>query len=269
MKKFKILTISVVLFLITVISCFGESLYQVSTVQALLKGLYQPSITVKEAKLHADTGVGCGVGIGELIALDGYYFVADGQGYMTKLKDSDGIPFLTASKFEPTIKYTVKDITSIKELEKSIEQNIKSDNIFYMIRVDGFFKQVYARSEDRINDPAKYVPLLDWMKDHENKFYFKDVKGSLIIVKAPEIAQNIGVNGYHIHFINDSRSVGGHVFDAQIEKATVQIQPLYSMNLVLPQTKEFLKTSMAAEAHEKAGFHELETSKAKQVVPAK
>jgi acetolactate decarboxylase len=259
MKKFKILTISVMLFLVTAITCFGESLFQVGTVQALLKGLYQPSITVKEAKVQADTGVGCGVGIGELIAVDGYYFVADGDGYMTKLKDTDGIPFLTGSKFNPTIKYTVRDITNIKELEKSIEQHIKSDNIFYMIKVDGSFKQVYARSEDRIKDPKKYKPLLEWMKDHQKKFYFKDVKGTLIIAKAPEIAQSIGVPGYHIHFINDTRTVGGHVFDAQIEKATVEIQPLYSMNLVLPQTNEFLSTNMATTADDHVGFHKLET----------
>jgi len=124
MKRIKTVLLSVALFLIVVVGCFGRSLYQVSTVQALLKGLYQPTITVNEAKQHADTGIGCGVGIGELIALDGYYFVADGHGYMTKLVDTDGIPFFTGSKFEPIIKYSVKDIKNIAELEKTgLHQN--------------------------------------------------------------------------------------------------------------------------------------------------
>ena len=258
MKKVKIISLSVGLFFLSVIVCFGESLYQVGTLQALLKGLYHSTVTVKVSRQHADTGVGCGVGVGEVIALDGYYFCTDEKGYTKKLSDKDGLPFFTGAKFKPTIKYTVRDITSIGELEKTIEQHTKSDNIFYLIRVDGFFREVYARSEDRIKDPAKYKPLLEWMETHQNKYYFKGIKGTLVAVKSPDIIKNIGVPGYHVHFINNTRSVGGHVFDVQIENGSVEIQPLYSMNLILPRTKEFLAQNMFVNSIDQAGLHKLE-----------
>ena len=259
MRDLKILTISIFLFFAAGISCFANSFIQIGTLQAIFNGLYQSTMTVKEAKLHADTGIGCGVGLGELIAVDGYFFLADNQGYMKKLKNTDGISFFSGSKFNPTINYSVRDIKSMTELIKTINKKTKSNNIFYIIRVDGFFKQIYARSEDIMTDPSKYEPLIEWMKKHEHKFYFKDIEGTLIMVKVPESAQFINVFGYHTHFINNTRSVGGHVFDVEIENATVQIEPLYSMNLNFPKTKEFLSANLSVKDLEKASINKLET----------
>ena len=96
-------------------------------------------------------------------------------------------------KIKPSIKYSVTNIKNIAELEKTIENHIPSNNIFYIIRVDGSFTQVFARSKDRINNPKDYEPLLPWMKNQQNKFYFNNTSGSLIIVKSPSIIKTLGL----------------------------------------------------------------------------
>ena len=91
--KTKSIVLTTFLFVACNLILSAGKVYQVGTVQALLKGLYQPTVTVAEAKQNADTGLGCGVGIGELIAIDGDFYIADGNGNISKLSDNDRIPF--------------------------------------------------------------------------------------------------------------------------------------------------------------------------------
>ncbi len=130
------------------IACFAGDLYHAGTITALLKGLYQPTITVKQATENADIGLGCGVGLGEVTFVDGKCFVAGPEGKVKELDDNSNLAFFTGVKFSPEITYSVKDISTIKQLEASINKHLKSKNIFYAIKITGEYNVVFARSED-------------------------------------------------------------------------------------------------------------------------
>ena len=80
------------------------------------------------------------------------------------------------------------------------------------------------------------------MEKHQTEFYSENCKATLVAIISPNFVKGIGVPGYHIHYITDDKTRGGHVFDMNIKDAEIKIMPIYNMLLVLPQTKEFLKT---------------------------
>ena len=116
------------------------------------------------------------------------------------------------------------------------------------VEVTGEFKSITFRSEDKDNSKPG-VPLAEWIKDHQNEFTLKDVKGTLIMFYLPSDIQGVGVPGYHVHFINAERTRGGHVLNADILNAIVIFQPL-----------KFLHVYPNAEKASLHGLHAIESS---------
>ncbi|MCP4176654.1 MAG: acetolactate decarboxylase [bacterium] len=254
----KIILGTFALFSISIV-CFATDLYQAGTITALLKGLYQPTITVKQATDNADIGLGCGVGLGEITFVNGKCFVADPYGKVKQLTGNDGLAFFTGVKFSPEIIYSVKDILTVKQLEANIDKHLKSKNIFYAIKITGEYNVVFARSEDV--DTPPYTPLLGWMKNHQHKFSYKNIKGTLVGFKCPSLIKGIGVVGYHIHFLSSDNKLGGHVLGVNIKSAKIEIQPINDLKLILPKTKEYLNADMTISGDTHKNFKTLETKK--------
>lgn len=61
----------------------------------------------------------------------------------------------------------------------------------------------------------------------------------------PAYISGIGVSGYHVHFIDDMRKIGGHVFDYEMLEGTVEVAQQTEFELQLPQTTEFLRSDLS------------------------
>ena len=238
-KSIQTIGIFTVALLISV-NVFASNICQIGTIESLMKGMYQGTITVKQAKEHGSFGLGCGVGLGELVVLDGKFYLVDENGDTSNLKNDDMIPFGALTKFEPTISFKVADVKSIIQLENIINSKMISKNIFYAAKITGDFNKIDARSEKIATPP--YEPLKNWLEKHQTEFYSENCKATLVAIISPNFVKGSGVPGYHIHYITDDKTRGGHVFDMNIKDAEIKIMPIYNMLLVLPQTKEFLKT---------------------------
>jgi acetolactate decarboxylase len=237
----------------------ASNLYQAGTINALMKGLYQGTITIKEVKEDGTMGLGCGVGLGELIGYEKNYYIADGFGYTKLLQGDQETPFINYVKFKSEISYTVTDIKNIKELKKKIDKKLISDNIFYAIKIQGEFIEIKARSENIAKPP--YQPLIKWLKNHEHRFTIKNTTATIVAFKCPAFIKGIGVPGYHLHFISEDKKRGGHVFGLKIKKAKIEIQPLYNFNLKLPKTKEYLSKDMSYTAKAHTQLKKIESGK--------
>lgn len=87
------------------------------------------------------------------------------------------------------------------------------------------------------------MPMVDAVKS-QPIFDFNDIKGTIVGFWTPQYANGIAVSGFHLHFIDEDRNVGGHVFDYEIEECTVQISQKLNMNLRLPNTQDFFKADL-------------------------
>ena len=215
--------------------------YQYNTISSLMDGNYNKITSVAQAKRNCNFGVGAGVGLGEVVALNGIYSIANPKGLASRMSPNAGLSYLTCSKFEPTQSFTVNDFT-LSDIESEILQKYPYSP-YMAISITGKFNNVQARSED-IDQPP-YTNLIDWMGNHQNKFTLTNIKGTLIIMYLNPSIIGVGVPGFHSHFISSDFKTLGHVLDAKISQAKVQIQIIDKL-FVIPTSKPLNSRALQA-----------------------
>ncbi len=206
--------------------------YQYGTISALLAGDYQQKVSVEQAKDDGNNfGVGAGIGLGEVVAVNGEYFIADPHGNMREMKDGDGLSFLTATDFkkDDALSFAVNKKITLAKLQAQISNKMKNNQNSYAVLVKGKFARVLARSENY--DKEMGTPLVEWLKHNENRYMLKDVAGTFVMFYSPKYVAGFGVPGYHTHFLSQDDKLGGHVLNAEITKAEVEIMPILNINL--------------------------------------
>jgi acetolactate decarboxylase len=211
--------------------------YQYGTITALMGGDYSVKASVSEVKKHNDFGLGAGVGIGEVIAVNGDFYLADPNGNASKMKKKDGLSYMTAINFNPkkSLSFRVDKEISITDLQKLILEKTANNQIMYAVKITGEFTSVLARSEDR--DMDSQTPLVKWMKTHQHKFNLKNVEGTFVVFYTPKYIVGIGVPGFHTHYLSEDYKITGHVLNATVKSAKVEIEPIYNLNLRLGDVK--------------------------------
>ena len=58
--------------------------------------------------------------------------------------------------------------------------------------------------------------------------------GSIVGFRFPDYAQGIDVAGYHLHFISDDRTIGGHVIDATLQTGALLVDGAHELHLEVP-----------------------------------
>lgn len=192
---------------------FAESnIFQAGTLLNLMNGVYIGSTSFSELAKKGDMGLGTANGLsGEMVEMDSIFYLADSNGNTTKAPLSTKTPFAMVTHFVPQQRFDLHNINNADQLEAEIDQHLPSKNLFYVIRVDGKFSFVKARSVMPTKKP--YLPLNQVIKTNQSIFYFKDLDGSLVIFRSPSFSSPLTVPGYHLHFISADHKKAGHVFD--------------------------------------------------------
>ncbi|MCL9779816.1 acetolactate decarboxylase [Vibrio sp. S4M6] len=238
--------------------------YQYGTASALVDGQMGAVTTVKQVQENNNFGIGAGVGLGEVIMVNGHAYIAGPKGKGREMRSTDGLSYMTATKFKNSQTFIVKNIPNISTLERAITTLEKNTHLMYAIKVTGNFNNVEARSENYQTPP--YTPIVTWMKNNQNVFNFKNTQGTLVMFQSPEFLNGVGVPGFHTHFISKNHQQVGHVFDVYIKNATVQLEPLNNLKLSLRTKLEPVATTTKHEKEKKSldtqymsGFKALET----------
>ena len=115
--------------------------------------------------------------------------------------------------------------------------------------VDGDFEMVDARSESPYH--SHHVTLKEILGKNQRAFVFDDVRGSLVGVYFPDYMDGINMPGWHLHFLSEDRTLGGHVFDMRLRSGTARVDKICNMELELPREAAFdtyaLKQDLQAE----------------------
>jgi len=209
---------------------------------ALLEGVYDSDITVRELAAHGDFGIGTFDGLdGEMIALDGVFYQiwADGKAY--RATDSMKTPFAVVTFFRGVNALYPNASLDFHGLTKYLDEMIPTQNIFYALRVDGSFQRVKTRSVRKQQKP--YPRLVDALKN-QPEFELRNVRGTLVGFRCPAYADGINVPGYHFHFITEDRKAGGHVLELQTDTVTARMEGVHEFHMVLPHNKSFYHSDL-------------------------
>lgn len=222
-----------------------DILFQASTIDALLVGVYDGDMTFAELKRHGDFGLGTFNGLdGEMIALDGKFYQVKHDGIAYPVKDSMKTPFSVVTFFEPDESLHMDARLNDEQLKTYLDERIPTENIFYAFKIEGVFGYVKTRSVPAQEKP--YAALVDAVK-HQSVFEFHDVKGTIVGFRTPGFLRGINVPGYHLHFITEDRKGGGHVLAFWVEHADVKIDFMSELCVVLPKGAGFAEADLTEE----------------------
>jgi acetolactate decarboxylase len=226
-------------------------LFQTSTLQALMAGVYDADLTYQELARHGDFGLGTFEALdGEMIAIDGAFYQIKADGRVYPVAGAMKTPFAAVTFFKAGKTHMIEMPLNYQQLLDYVDRLLPSSNLPYAIRVDGLFTSVKARSIPRQQKP---YPPLAVAAAKQAVFELTNVKGVIIAFRHPAYLAGVNMPGYHCHFITADRRAGGHLLDCRVEGATVAVDPLPNFSLRLPDSQEFLKSDLTGDRR-----HELE-----------
>ncbi len=236
MKHNRMFLIALVgLFLIGGCTCTTPYLWltQVGTLQGLVAGEYDGTVALKDIGLGSPNLIGLGTFDaldGEMVILDGVCYRVPTTGNVTVMKPTDTTPFANVACLCPDREsiYQGSWGGDYAALKKVLLTMIDDPTRPYAIRIDGWFKAVKTRSVPRQTKP--YKKLIDVVKEGQVVFDFKDVGGTIVGFYFPKSFKGVNIVGFHLHFLTDSRSAGGHLLGIQTyaigHEIRVRIEPL-------------------------------------------
>jgi acetolactate decarboxylase len=231
------------LFLILSLGVWGiahgqtDVLTQVSTIDALMTGVYDGEKTLGWLREKGDFGHGTFNTLdGEMVVLDGQVYRVTAAGTVERPPMETKTPFASVTFFEPDRNLPLEPGIDFQRFVQKVGSLLPSPNIFYAMKITGTFRTVKARSVPAQKKP--YRPLSEVVKT-QPVFELKNVQGTIVGFWCPPYVKGINVPGYHLHFLTADRKAGGHVLDFNVEKAILEIDDTRELSLVLPSDSAF------------------------------
>ena len=229
----------------------GETVFQASTIDALLGGVYDGVINFEEALKHGDFGLGTVDRLdGELVILDGTCYQIQSDGTVQCLSPEMTTPWVMITAFEAQGSRSLTDLT-LPGLKEILDQEVLEHRFLYALRLDGKFKNLKLRSVPAQTKP--YRPLAEVVKE-QAVFEYAELEGTVVAFRIPQFLSGVSVPGYHFHLLSKDRKRGGHVLDLSVESAELQWDRCEEFVLRIPELQEFHQVDL-----EKDRSQELET----------
>jgi acetolactate decarboxylase len=207
-------------------------IYQVSTMSALIAGDYDGETSYAEVMRHGDFGVGTFNALdGEMAAVDGDFYHLYADGTVAEVDPVARTPFAAVTFFRADAEIDIDAPHTRTELLALVDATLPSERLFYALRIEGVFTTVTTRTVARQTKP---YPRLVAATGSQVEHTYTDIRGTLVGFRAPTYAQGTTVAGYHLHFIADTRTVGGHALDFGLQSGVVTIDRESDLHVEMP-----------------------------------
>lgn len=225
-----------------------DVLFQVSTIDALMQGVFDGFYSFDDLMDQGDFGIGTFDALdGEMVALDGEYYQVRADGVAYPVQGDMTAPFAAVTRFEADQTAALENASNFTELARQIDRHLPSPNAFYALRIDGTFPYVQTRSVPRQEKP--YPRLAEAVED-QSVFNLTNVTGSVVGIWSPDFVKGVNVPGYHLHFITEDRKAGGHILEIQVSNATAQVDVTAGFAMQLPSSGDFYNVNLSGDLQE-------------------
>ena len=228
MKGIQLLFIGLLLSL----SCHSKengSLFQFSKPSHLLGSEGSGRVSIMQLARKGNFGLGTFEQTGnELIAIYGEYYQSKANGRVYPAKPAMKTPFAIVSNFQPEQKITVTEDLDLTALKQFLDKAIEQKNCIQAIHIEGTFRNISLRS---LPEQLPAIRLESDSKTDRQTMDLRLQQGSLVGFRYPDHLAEFNAPGYHFHFIDSSRKMGGYVLALQTGKSKAEIDNLDSIQL--------------------------------------
>ncbi|KQC04113.1 MAG: hypothetical protein APR53_03885 [Methanoculleus sp. SDB] len=212
---------------------------------ALLIGDYEGSVSFSDLRACGDFGLGTFDALdGEMVAFEGSFWQVRADGSVTAVPGTMTTPFSVVTWFDTDLTFSLDGPVNLTGIETAVDAHRVSQNYFSAVWVDGIFDTVTVRSVPRQEKP--YPPLADAVLN-QSVYTYTSVEGALVGFWSPAYVSGINVPGYHLHFISDDRTMGGHVLGCSLRSGDVALDTTPRFTMVLPDTASFSSADLTGD----------------------
>jgi acetolactate decarboxylase len=234
-----------------------DTLFQVSTISALMQGVYDGGMTLGELRPYGDFGIGTFKDLnGEMLLLDGKFYRAQLDGSIINVPDDTRTPFAEVTFLDNDVIVSPDKSMNLSQMQAYIDSLLPSLNLFYAIKVEGQFSYMKTRSVPAQSQP--YPTLTEAVKNQQVT-ESHDIEGTMIGFRCPPYIDGVNVPGYHLHFIDKDLKKGGHVLDCQTSDIKIIIDNTANFIMELPGNKHFYQVNLGQS--DQQGLNQVEKGK--------
>lgn len=209
---------------------------QISTISALMAGIFKGDFPVSTLRSHGNLGLGCSDHMdGELIIDQGQFYVAREQVPLRLINDSECLPFVQLVVFSPGPGHRLNG-GDIPQLTQHLTSAAGTKNDFIAFRISGLFETVTLRRMPA--HKADNASILE-ITQHQEVETLHQVQGTAIGFFTPTHMGSISVPGVHVHFIDASRICGGHILSMTLGDVMLEQETFRAIDILFPENKAF------------------------------
>ena len=209
-----------------------ETLVQISTIDAILNGVYDGVVDFAALKGYGDFGIGTFEGLdGEMIGFDGNFYQVRADGIAYPVSDSMETPFACVTFFDTDYEEELPEGFDYEQIQELLDDTLPTGNIFYAIKIEGTFSYMKTRSVPGQQKP--YPPLVEVTRN-QPIFEFTNIDGTVVGFRCPAYVAGVNISGYHLHFLTNGNDAGGHVLEFQVADAVAYVDYTSEFLMVLP-----------------------------------
>ncbi len=208
-----------------------HTLYQVSPFNRFSAGNFEGDTTYAELTKHGDFGMGTLNGLnGEMIAFDGKFYQVPTMGSPREIGPSEKTPYVTITFFKSDQNLQVVNLSSYEQLKGTLNGTLSNRNAIYAIRIHGLFDSAQTRS---VPIQTKPYPTLTEAVKNQTTFNLNQIEGTLVGFFFPDSMSGVDAVGYHLHFLTDDHTAGGHLLECSVKNASVEIDQINNYRLLI------------------------------------
>ncbi|WP_426278608.1 acetolactate decarboxylase [Chryseobacterium sp. S-02] len=199
-----------------------ERIWHYSMIDAMRRGIYEGTHTVKELKTHGDFGLGTFNHLnGELIALDEIIYRIPPSGKVEVASEDLKSPFTSLTFFKADLEKTIVFTGSLEELEEKILEILDTQNLPYAIKIETVFSNIRVGGADPISasDTTELATLMKVRPQYKSE----NIKGTMVGYFTPSLLSNVDLSPFHFHFISEDKKFAGHLMSGQFKNAEIKI----------------------------------------------
>lgn len=213
-------------------------LFTAGIASGLMGGLYDGFYPVDSLKTKGDFGLGAPDKLdGELLVLNGKVYQTRYTGKTSEVKGDHLLPFCMVSFFRAGKVIHVPDSMNKATFYHYLDSIIPNMNGMYAIHVKGRFRYIKTRAFPPV-DKQPY-PQLAGMLNLQHFFEYNNCNGDLVGYRLPAYMDNTNISGYHFHYLSGHKDAGGHIVDLATSDITIEISPLNSYTVEVPDNPAF------------------------------